>query len=153
MVKSSQWNSISAGVPQGSVLGPLLFLVFINDLSDVITNCNIRIFADDSCLFITVDNRENAARLINDDLVSIENWAKKWLVNFSPTKTESMIFSLKRQRALHPRLIFQNVPVTIVTRHKHVGLWFESNLSWHYHINEIYLKTQNRLKLIENIQV
>ena len=102
-----------------------------------------------TCLFITVDNREIAARLINEDLVSIENWANKWLVNFSPAKTESMIFSLKRQLALHPRLIFQNTPVANVTRHKHVGLWFESNLRWHFHINDIYLKSLNRLNLLK----
>ena len=84
----SNWNKINAGVPQGSVLGPLLFLVFINDITYVIKHCQIRIFADDTCLFITVDNRNEAARLINEDLQAIEIWAEQWLVRFSTPKTE-----------------------------------------------------------------
>ena len=64
----SSWNHITAGVPQGSVLGPLLFLVFINDIANVVTHCNLRLFADDACLFIEVDNREQAALKLNEDL-------------------------------------------------------------------------------------
>ena len=59
-------------MPQRSVLGPLLSLVFSNDITEVITNCSIRLFAD-TCLFIEVDNREGAALLLNDDLKKIEN--------------------------------------------------------------------------------
>ena len=64
----SSWNNITAGVPQGSVLGPLLFLVFINDITNVVENCNIRLFADDTSLFIEVDNRKQAAAKLNEDL-------------------------------------------------------------------------------------
>ena len=53
--EQSEWGNIKAGVPQGSVLGPLLFLIFINDITHVIKHCKIRLFADDTCLFIEVD--------------------------------------------------------------------------------------------------
>ena len=78
----SSWTEITAGVPQGSVLGPLLFLVFINDITTVVTNCNLRLFADDTCFFIEVDNRPQAAVLLNKDLQNIQKWSLDWLVTF-----------------------------------------------------------------------
>ena len=69
----SDWAELKSGVPQGAVLGPLLFLVFINDIVYVVRHCKIRMFADDTCLFIEVDNREEAAANINDDMDSISN--------------------------------------------------------------------------------
>ena len=73
----SKWNEIRAGVPQGSILGPLLFLLFINDIVKDI-GCNIRLFADDTSLFLVVENPDTAAELLNLDLDKIMAWAKKW---------------------------------------------------------------------------
>ncbi len=89
----SSWQYILAGVPQGSVLGPLLFLVFINDVTHVIRHCKIRLFADDTSLFIEVDNRQRAALMVEEDLTAISQWTDRWLVKFSPPKSESMIIS------------------------------------------------------------
>ena len=71
----SQWNDIRAGVPQGSILGPLLFLLFINDIVKDI-GCNIRLFADVTCLFLVVENPDTAANLLNLDLDKIMAWTK-----------------------------------------------------------------------------
>ena len=72
-------GNVSAGVPQGAVLGPLSFLIYINDLSSEVTHCNIRFFADDTCLFIEVDNREESVAKINADLEQINKWSKNGL--------------------------------------------------------------------------
>ena len=113
------------------MLGPLLFLVFINDITNVVANCNLRLFADDTCLFIEVDNRRQAAVLINKDLKNIQKWSTDWLVTFNPSETESMAIGLKQNKRAHPSLYLHNTPITEVTKHKHIGLWIESNLSWH----------------------
>ena len=72
---NSRWNSIYAGVPQGSILGPLLFLLFINDIVNGIGS-SIRLFADDTSLYIIVENPELAVQLLNTDLEKITKRAK-----------------------------------------------------------------------------
>ena len=88
---SSDWTFVRAGVPQGSVLGPLLFLLYINDIVNDI-GANIRLFADDTSLFIIVDDPVTAAECLNADLSRISNWADAWLVSFNPTKTNRFLF-------------------------------------------------------------
>ena len=100
---ASSWQNIKAGVPQGSILGPLLFLIYINDIVEDI-HSSIRLFADDTSLYIIVDNPLVAANTLNADLTKLHTWASKWLVTFNPSKSESIIFSRKRNRPIHPPL-------------------------------------------------
>ena len=144
----SDWGNVTAGVPQGSVLGPLLFLLYINDLVQEIRYCNIRFFADDTCLFIEFDNRDEAARLIENDLSRIIQWSNKWLVKFSPQKTKSLIISNKVDRDLNPPITFDNEIVTEVNHHTYLGLKFSFNLKWNEHINDTYSKAKSRLNMM-----
>ena len=91
----SCWLPVEAGVPQGSILGPLLFLVYINDLVDNIS-CDIRIFADDTSVFDIVHNPAVSARRMNRDLKIIFDWGKLWCVTFNANKSLSVLFSAKR---------------------------------------------------------
>ena len=68
------WSDVLAGVPQGSILGPLLFLIYINDLSDGL-QCNPKLFPDDTSLFATVHNIKKATNNLNNDLTEITKWA------------------------------------------------------------------------------
>ena len=97
----SGWTSLKAGVPQGSILGPLLFLVYINDIVEDI-HSTIRLFADDTSLYIIVEDPLRAADQLNSDLAKIHLWANKWLVSFNPSKSESIIFSRKQIKPFHP---------------------------------------------------
>ena len=94
----SNWAPVLSGVPQGSVLGPLLFLIYVNDLEDGIKS-QIRFFADDTSIFSVVNDPNITARELNDDLNTISEWAVQWKMSFNPDPTkpaEEIIFSQKR---------------------------------------------------------
>ena len=103
-----------AGVPQGSILGPLLFLLYINDIVLHIGS-NIRLFVDDTSVIIVVEDPVTAAESINTDLERISQWAATWRVTFNPPKTESMLVSRKLNRNQHPPLFMQNVQLPKLT--------------------------------------
>ena len=106
----SDWSLVKAGVPQGSILGPLLFLLYINDIVENI-NSSVRLFADDTSLYIIVDNPTQAAYQLNSDLLKIHQWATKWLVTFNPSKSESVIFSRKRNKPKHHNIFMDRQPI------------------------------------------
>jgi hypothetical protein len=132
--QQSETGIIKAGVPQGSVLGPLLFLIYINDLADTVTS-KIKLFADDTTLYIEFDNPNTASQGMNDNLTSVQQWADQWLVKFSPPKTKLMTCSYKK--ATYPPIKFNNVALASVNSHRHLGLTLSSNLTWSEHINSL----------------
>ena len=134
----SDWSKIFAGVPQGSILGSLLFLVFINDIVNEIDSC-IRLVADDTSLYIIVDDPVASAERLNVDLIKILQWAETWLVTFNPNKTESLIISRKINKPLHPSLYMNDQQVLEVDCHKHLGLYLSNNGAWLQQII-LYLK-------------
>ena len=103
--KASSYLKIPAGVPQGSILGPLLFLIYINDIV-LELNCGIGLFADDTSLFIVVENPNASAILLNSSIGTIHSWSKDWLVDFSAPKTDAMVMTRKRFKPYHPPLLW-----------------------------------------------
>ncbi|MCG8046087.1 MAG: reverse transcriptase family protein, partial [Candidatus Thiodiazotropha taylori] len=100
---TSDWTLVQAGVPQGSILGPLLFLIYINDIVNELS-ASVRLFADDTSLYIVVENPNIAAIILNNDLDHIDAWAMQWLVDFNAAKTISQALSLKRNPPQYPTL-------------------------------------------------
>ena len=147
----SNWKPIKAGVPQGSILGPLLFLVYINDIVEDI-HCTIRLFADDTSLYIIVENPIEAAQFLNVDLDKIQQWAKKWLVSFNPTKSESLLLSRKINKPYHPPIFMDNQVISEVNTHKHLGLILSSDYTWHEHLAEIKSKAWNRINIMRKLK-
>ena len=115
----SDWQNIKAGAPQGSVLGPLLFFIYINDIADnILTECFL--FADDSLLLEEVESPVESARKLNQDLNLISSWADRWLVIMNVDKTESMIFSAKLFKPFHPPLYLSNLLIKEVLQCEHL---------------------------------
>lgn len=149
--QSSDWAPVNAGVPQGSILGPLLFLVFINDIV-LDLNSSIRLFADDTSLYIVVDTPQSAALSLNSDLSIISEWATKWLVQFNASKTKTMIVSRKLHPPIHPPLFFKNAPLEETISHKHLGLILSNNCSWKEHIVYTIERAKVRLNLLRALK-
>ena len=104
--KHLSWTNIEAGVPQGSILGPLFFLIYINKLSDGL-NSNPKLFADETSLFSVVHNINSTAKDLNSDLMKISNWIFQWKMRFNldPNKqAQEAIFSRKINKIDHPPL-------------------------------------------------
>ena len=110
---TSEWQNVVAGVPQGSVLGLLFFLVYINDLCDNLS-CDVKLFADDTSLFSVVENKDVSARKLNRDLERIRLWAWQWKKGFNVEETEEVIFSSTRVKPLHPPLSMANTDISRV---------------------------------------
>ena len=97
--QKSSWTDVISGIPQGSVLGPVLFVVYINDLPDEVTS-NIILFADDTKVYRTITTTEDC-RQLQSDLNNLQTWAKKWQMKFHPDKC-SYAYRLRTHR-LHIR--------------------------------------------------
>ena len=95
--QNSSWKEITSGVPQGSILGPLLFLIYINDFLDGLLS-NFKLFANDTSLFSVVHDVTLSSSELNSDLAKIIEWAFKWKMSFNSDPTEpvqEVIFSRK----------------------------------------------------------
>ena len=133
----SSWTSVLAGVPQGSILGPLLFLIYINDLPDNL-QATARLFTDDISFFSTAYNPNISASQVDSDPKKISHWAYEWKLTFNPDlskQAQEVIFSRKTVKISHRSLTFNTVPVARTTCQKHLGLYLDEKLSFFNHIN------------------
>ena len=104
----STWTSVNAGVLQGSTLGPLLFLIYVNDLCDNLSS-NVKLFADDSSLFSVIHDTNISARELNENLKKISEWAfqRKMIFNLDATKqAQEVIFSWKIKNKKKTLILF-----------------------------------------------
>ena len=148
---SSEWRNVISGVPQGSVLGPLLFILYTHDMWFGLEN-KLVAYADDATILASVPSpemRSSIADSLNRDLVKISAWCRFWGMKLNTNKTQSMIVS--RSRTLHPRhpdLILDNVPLTVSDSFKILGVIFDSKFTFESHIRSISSLTAQRLGLL-----
>ena len=147
----SNFRNTNAGVPQRSVLAPLLFLICINDIAESLLSIT-RLFADDSSLLYSASNIHDTEWIIYHDLQILVAWAKRWLINFNPAKTEAVLFTLKNLVRL-PNLIFDNIQIRFVEFHKHLGLTFSKNGQWHMHIENILTSAAKIADIIRRLKL
>ena len=136
----------SSGVPQGTVLGPLLFLMYINDLPDGL-NATVRLFADDALLHGTICCDEDTADL-QDDLYRLEDWQQKWQMEFNPSKCKIMCFSTRRD-PLKREYVFCGEILEEVECHRYLGVVLDNKMRWSPHVETITSKANKVLGLIK----
>lgn len=139
---TSDTAPVQSGVPQGSVLGPLLFLLFINDLPNYVSENSItRLFADDSLLYRSIKSAEDAQEL-QKDLDGLQRWEKDWLMEFHPGKCQVLHITNKRMPIRHLYTIHGQT-LQEVDSAKYLGITLHKSLSWNHHINTITKKANN----------
>ena len=125
---SSRWSPVLSGVPQGTVLGPSLFLVFVNHLLSSVSS-RVKLFADDSVLYRHIESSADHDKLQQDPL-QLEEWAAMWQMNFAPSKCYIMSITLKRQPS---SFSCSRRCVTLpwrVTFQKYLGVYITNSLNW-----------------------
>ena len=138
------YSTIDSGVPQGSVLGPLLFLIYIDDLERNIKS-NVNFLADDTMLFSIVNDPVISANELNQDLKVINQWAYQWKMEFNSDlnkQAAKLLFSCKKNSQNHPPFFFNGTVVPKVNEQKHLGLTLDSKLSFERHLNHKIMKAK-----------
>ena len=139
---TSKSAPVLSGVPQGSVLGPLLFLLFINDLPDCISaGATARLFADDCVLYRTIKSEEDAS-LLQQDLNHLQQWETDWQMAFHPQKCQVVHVTNKKKIIKKPYIIHNHI-LEEVDSAKYLGVHIHKNLSWNHHINSITNKANS----------
>ena len=129
--QTSSWRPVLAGVPQEWILDPFLFLIYINDLPKELRS-NVKLFADDTCLFTIVKDKNESANEINNDLLQISKWAYNWKMLFNPDPNkpaQEVLFSRKSKVQVHPTINFNNIQVERTSCPKHLGILLDQNLT------------------------
>ena len=153
--KYSSWTNIEARVAQGSILRPLFFLIYINDLSDNLIT-NPKLFADDTSLFSIVHDPNATANDLNNDLAKINDWAYQWKMNFNPDpfkQAQEVLSSRKIKSQNHPCFHFNNNPVNqTLGMQKHLGMYLDPKLDFLEHLKNIQAKVNKSITLLRKLQ-
>ena len=150
----SSWKSILAGVPQGSILGPLLFLIYINDLPNEL-KANAKLFADDASLFTLVKDKNESTSILNNGLLLISKWAYYWKMLFNPDPTKpahEVIFSKKKITQTHPIIRLNNIQVERVPYQKHLSILLDEKLNFKQHVDNAILKMNKGIFVIKKLR-
>jgi len=132
--------TVNTGVPQGSVLGPLLFLIYMNDISKTVTNSKLRLFADDSNLFVSGSSVEQIVNDSNIMLTRLFEWFQANELTLNVDKTCFTLFTNKKNVRLKEKLIIDGKVIHRVSSTKYLGLFLDENLSWTSHIDYVAKK-------------
>ena len=142
--EKSEEACVTSGVPQGTVLGPLMFVLYINDIGDNVSKGTyIKLVADDCLLFRKIDSLSDAERLEND-LQSIVEWSKTSQMSFNDTKCHTLK-DFKKKNPIQFQYTMNNVQVSEVDHHPYLGVELEQNMSWSQHITDTANKASSTL--------
>ena len=155
----SEWASVTSGVPQGSVIGPILFLVYINDLPKVLLNI-CKLFADDSKLIANIGKIDSLDELaivsVQNDINAISRWTKDWLMCLNASKCKVVHLGKENHKTLEPRYQIEDIktgtmnPLSRSDCERDLGVSVASDLSWSVHIRTITCRANRILGQLKN---
>lgn len=142
---------ITCGVPQGSILGPLLFLIYINSISDIGLNGHLTLYADDTCLFYFGTSIHDIIRSAQLDLHKLNVWFQSNLLTINISKTSYIIFATPQKKIeIHQPLNINGQILQKTTSEKYLGLILDSGLTWKPHIMSLKSKLQSLMGLLRS---
>ena len=141
----SSWQRVVSGVPQGSVLGPLLFLIYINDLPNIVLYACARLYADDSKLSKVYSKSVNFSHQLQQDLFIFEEWAAMWQLKVNVNKCSVMKFGRNRPDVSYS---LNNSLLPIVDNVRDLGVIISNNLTFSTHISTIVSKASSKIGLM-----
>lgn len=160
--KHSEFQYVKHGVPQGSALSSLLFLMYVNDCLQLTLNGQIQMYADDTILIYSCNTPQQLQQYIQNDLMKINDWMYNNDMSFNATKTKYILFKKKRQDPYHiPTIFINGTEIEQTTEANYLGLIIDENLSWKPHVNHlkkllkpyIYVLKQTRYLMQKNTKI
>ena len=143
--ESSSEVPVTSGVPQGSVLGPLLFLLYINDLPQNIQS-QVRLFADDTAVYLTVGSSDDKD-ILQADLDTLQIWERAWDMEFNPSKCQ--VLNISKSKPLNTQYTLHGQVLESTNTAKYLGVTLSKDLSWNEHINSITAKANRTLGFVK----
>ena len=149
---NSDYQIVTCGVPQGSVLGPLLFLLYINDMPKCFNILEFHLFADDTNLFFNNPNILNLEAILNAELEKVSQWLYANKLSLNIEKTSFVVFHSPQRRIAHNlNLSISSMSVKSVNQVKYLGLVFDSNLNWKPYLHELSKKVSRGIGVLSKI--
>ena len=147
---------ITCGVPQGSVCGPLLFLLYINDISKVLNKCKVSLYADDTVLYFSGKNLDEVITIVQNDLVLLSNWCSKNRLTINCKKTKYCIYGMRsivKKSKTHDTIIsLNNTVLEKVCSYKYLGFILDDQLNFNKHMKELMNTVTHKLYLLSRIR-
>ena len=144
----SEWVDVISGVPQGSVLGPILFLIYLNDIPETV-NCSIKMFADDTKLFRTVKTIDDC-NILQNDLNTLSQWTNDWLLSFNVDKCKVMHIGKNNPKIDYiMRTENENRILIETSEEKDLGVWITNDLK---HEKQIIAASQRAMAVLRSVR-
>ena len=148
-------ENVVMGVPQGSILGPLLFLLYVNDMSNVASNLSFIQYADDTSIFVKGSSLLSISNIMNNGMKQVNEWLKNNKLSLNVSKTNYMIMSGKGKNFNENdcEIMIDNYTLKCVDRIIFLGLILDNKFTWKYHIDHIYKKVCRTIGLITKARI